>query len=134
MNPQILFDEENMKEGARLIKEINKEVAEMIGINQAARTTCTKPSGNASVLLETSSGIHGDHSKRYFRNMQINKESEIAKMFIEKHSYMQEESLWSSTGSDIVVSFPVVSSDNAKFKHELIGVDLLEYVKKAQQY
>jgi hypothetical protein len=38
---------------------ISKEVSEMIGINQAARTTCVKPSGNASVLLSTASGIHG---------------------------------------------------------------------------
>lgn len=132
MNPHILFDEEIMREGARLIKEINKEVAEMIGINQAARLTCVKPSGNASVLLETSSGIHGDHARRYFRNMQINKESEIAKMFMDKHEYMTEESLWSSLGTDIVVSFPVLSTDNAIFKYDLLDSKLLEYVKKAQ--
>ena len=28
-----------------VLKEVNKEVAELIGINAAARTTCVKPSG-----------------------------------------------------------------------------------------
>ena len=41
--------------------------------------------------------------------MQINKESEIAKLFSEKHSYMSEESLWSQNNTDIVVD---LSYDN----------------------
>jgi len=44
-NPDVLFNEANMRGGAELIKQVNKEVAELIGINQAARTTCVKPSG-----------------------------------------------------------------------------------------
>ena len=32
----------------------------MLGINPSARTTCSKPSGNASVILKTPSGISGE--------------------------------------------------------------------------
>lgn len=39
-NPEILFSKENMVRGAEIVKNTNKEVAAMIGINQAARTTC----------------------------------------------------------------------------------------------
>lgn len=35
----------NMKESAKVVKEENARVAELIGINKAARTTCTKPAG-----------------------------------------------------------------------------------------
>lgn len=52
-NPEILFDKINMVEGATLVKDINKQVAALIGINQAARTTCVKPSGNACTTLNT---------------------------------------------------------------------------------
>lgn len=50
-NPNILFNERIQRKGAKIIKEVNKEVAAIIGINTAARTTVIKPSGNASQLL-----------------------------------------------------------------------------------
>lgn len=43
-NPDILFDPEVMLEGAEVVKYWNKITADLIGINQAARTTCVKPS------------------------------------------------------------------------------------------
>jgi ribonucleoside-triphosphate reductase (thioredoxin) len=59
-NPQVLLDEAVLKEGAELVKTINKRVAKMIGINPAARTTCVKPAGNAcqdfSSVIKTSNG------------------------------------------------------------------------------
>src|SRR5699024_10800765 len=70
-NPDVLFDEKLLKEGAELVKKTNKKVAKLIGINQAARTTCVKPSGNASVFLGTASRIHGAHAPRYIRHVQI---------------------------------------------------------------
>ena len=57
-NPDVLLDADIQRQGAEIVKQVNKEVADLIGINQAARTTCVKPSGNASVLLQTASGIH----------------------------------------------------------------------------
>lgn len=132
-NPEILFDEETLKEGARLVKETNKKVAKLIGINPAARTTCAKPSGNASVLLQTASGIHGEHSKYYLRNVQMNKESEVAQLIKEKNPCMVEESVWSSNGTDYVISFPVVAPSQSVYRDELYGVNLLEKVKLAQQ-
>lgn len=131
-NPDVLFDPETQKEGARIVKETNKEVAELLGINQAARTTCVKPSGNASVILECASGIHGEHAPRYFRNMQVNKESDIAKLIREKFPKMIEESVWSRDKSDYVISFPVETNPGSNYKDELYGTKLLEYVKLTQ--
>lgn len=132
-SPDILFNEENMREAAETVKEVNKEVAELIGINQAARTTCAKPSGNASVILGTASGIHGEHSPRYFRNVQMNKQDEVTKILQETNPKMTEESVWSPNGSDLVVSFPIESDPDSIFKSQLMGIEQLEYVKKAQQ-
>ena len=44
-NPDVLFDEQNMIDAANVVKQVNREVAALIGINPAARTTCAKPSG-----------------------------------------------------------------------------------------
>lgn len=132
-NPEILLNPEIQRNGANLIKKINKEVADMIGIRQAARTTCVKPSGNASVLLSTASGIHGEHSPMYIRNVQVNKEDDIAKYFKEINPKMVEDSVWSTNGTDWVISFPIQPNTNSIFKDELNGVNLLKYVKLTQQ-
>lgn len=132
-NPHVLFDEEVMRKGARIVKETNKLVAGIIGINQAARTTCAKPSGNASVLLETKSGIHGGHSKRFVRHVQMNDESEVLQVFKALFPEMVERSVWSANGTDSVIAFPVISKDGSLYKADLMGVKQLEYVKRAQQ-
>lgn len=133
-NPDILFDAEILEEGANIVKAVNKEVAEIIGINPAARTTCVKPSGNASVLLQTASGIHAEHSPMYIRNIQMNKESEVTQAIIKTNPHMVEESVWSAGGTDVVVSFPIVPPETSIWKDDLIGRKHLELVAKAQKH
>jgi len=133
-NPGILFDPKVLEKGAKIVKEINKEIAEKLGINPAARTTCVKPLGNASVLLQTASGIHAEHSNMYIRNVQMNKESEITQAIQKANPYMVEESVWSQGGTDVVVSFPIIPHKESILKDELIGVTHLEKVKLAQKY
>lgn len=133
-NPDVLFDKENMIEGAELVKTVNRQVAGMIGINPSARCTCVKPSGNASVLLGTASGIHGEHSKRYFRNVQMNEQDEVLGLLVNTNPKMVEDSVWSANGTDKVVAFPMVSPEGSIYKDDLLGVKQLDYVKLAQQY
>ena len=133
-NPDILFNKKILEKGAKIVKEVNREVAEIIGINAAARTTCVKPSGNASVLLQTASGIHAEHSGMYIRNVQMNKESEITQAIIKSNPYMVEESVWSAGGTDVVVSFPILPQKGSIFKDDLLGITHLEKVKLVQQH
>ena len=133
-NPEILFDEQNMIHGAEEVKYWNKLTAKLLGINQAARTTCVKPSGNASVLLGTASGIHGEHSPLYFRNVQMNDQDDVLGLIQQFNPEMTEVSVWSNTGTDKVVSFPVESKAGSIYKNDLLGVKQLDYVKKAQQF
>lgn len=133
-NPEVLFNEQNMIDGAEEVKHWNRVVADMLGINYAARTTCAKPSGNASVILGTGSGIHGEHSKLYIRNVQMNEQDDVLALIRETNPSMVENSVWSSGGTDYVVSFPVVTKDGSIYKSQLLGVKQLDYVKKAQQF
>jgi len=132
-NPNVLLQEEIMKKGALLVRETNRKVAAMVGINAAARTTCVKPAGNASVLLKTSSGVHGEQSPFYIRNVQMNKDSEVSQLIKKLNPYMVEESLWSQNKTDYVVSFPVIAPRNSIWKKDLYGINLLEKVKLIQQ-
>jgi len=133
-NPDVLFDKQNMIDAATEVKRVNKIIAKLIGINPSARCTAVKPSGNASVILGTASGIHGEHSPRYFRNVQMNKQDEVTTLIETTNPKMVEPSVWSSNGTDVVVSFPVESKEGSIYKNNLLGVKQLEYVKLAQQY
>lgn len=133
-NPDVLFDKHVMINGAKTVKHWNVTVADLLGINVAARTTCVKPSGNASVLLGTASGIHGEHSELYFRNVQMNDQDDVLTLLQQENTDMVEDSVWSNTGTDKVVSFPVKSKEGSIYKSDLMGVKQLEYVKLAQQY
>ena len=132
--PEVLFNAKVLEKGAKIVKEVNREVAKIIGINPAARTTCVKPSGNASVLLQTASGIHAEHSPTYIRNVQMNKESEITQAIMKSNPYMVEESVWSASGTDVVVSFPIIPHKGSLMKDELLGVTHLEKIKLAQKH
>lgn len=131
-NPDILFDEDVQREGAKIVKTVNKEVAALIGINPAARTTCVKPSGNASVLLETASGIHAEHSPRYLRHIQLNKETEVGQLLAQTNPYMVEESVWSANGTDYCVAFPIITPEGSLYRESMYGTSLLEKVKTVQ--
>lgn len=132
-NPEVLLNEDILKEGAELVKSVNKEVAKMIGINPAARTTCVKPAGNASVILKTASGVHGEHSPIHIRNVQMNKEAEVVKLIRDINPYMVEESVWSQNKTDYVISFPIIAPQNSIWKKDLYGTELLEKVKFIQK-
>lgn len=134
MNNPKLFNAELLEEGAKVVKDTNRELSLLININQAARTTCVKPSGNASVVLGTASGIHPEHSEKYFRIMQLNKESNTAKWLEDNMSFLLEESVWSSTKSDYVVFVPVENPKQGLFKKDMKGIKHLELIKLVQQH
>lgn len=134
MNNPKLFNAELLEEGAQMVKDTNKEVAAVIGIKQAARTTCVKPSGNASVVLGTASGIHPEHSEKYFRIMQLNKESNTANWLVDNMGFLLEESVWSSTKSDYVVFVPVENPKVGLFKKDMKGIKHLKLIKLVQKH
>lgn len=133
MNNPKLFNEELLKWGARVVKEVNEEVSKLIGINVASRTSCVKPSGNSSVLLGTASGIHPEHSQTYFRLMQLNKESNVAKWLSENMPFLLEDSVWSSTNTDYVIFVPVENVKEGLFKSDMMGIKHLDKIKLVQE-
>ena len=130
-NPS-LFNAEILEKGAKIVVETNKEVAKLIGINAAARTTCVKPSGNASVILGTPSGIHPEHSEKYFRVMQINKENEVAKWLVKNYPEMLEESSWSESKTDYVVFVPCENKGSI-YKDDLKDIDHIKMIELVQK-
>lgn len=132
-SPDILFDPEIQRRGAEIIKETNRKIAEIIGINQSARTTCVKPAGSTSCILGTASGIHPHHAKRYFRRVQANK-LEFPLQEFEKHNPLAvETSVWSNNNTDKVITFICEVPSGSIIKNQISAITLLERVKLTQQ-
>lgn len=133
MNNPKLFNAELLRKGVDVVRNTNKILSEIIGINQAARLTCVKPSGNASVVLGTASGIHPEHSENYFRVMQLNKESDTAKWLEENMNFLLEESVWSAGTTDFVVFVPIINPKQGLYKKDMKGIKHLELIKLVQE-
>tara|TARA_R100001163_G_C5068386_1_gene208588 strand:- start:9608 stop:11809 length:2202 start_codon:yes stop_codon:yes gene_type:complete len=130
---EICLSPEVQKAGAKVVKDENKRITKIIGVNQAARTTCIKPEGTSSCVLGTSSGIHPHHAKRYIRRVQANKMEPIYNYFREINPRACEESVWSNNDSDDVVAFCIEVPAGAKTKNQVGAIDLLSHVKSTQQ-
>ena len=127
-NPHILLNPDILQAGAQIVNATNEKVAKIIGINPAARTTTVKPSGNASVLLQTSSGIHNAHSRKYFRVVQMNKNTEIAKVLADINPIMLENSVWNSNNTDYAVYIPIREDDSVITKDQMTSMDFMKAV------
>lgn len=127
-NPHILLNSDILQAGAQIVNATNEKIAKIIGINPAARTTTVKPSGNASVLLQTSSGIHNAHSRKYFRVVQMNKNTEIAKVLADINPIMLENSVWNSNNTDYAVYIPIREDDSVITKDQMTSMDFMKAV------
>jgi len=128
--PEISFNPKIQRQGARMVKAVNEKIANMIGINPAARLTCVKPSGSSSCILGTASGIHPHHSSRYIRRVQANKIEDPVQHFINQNPVAVTQSVWNDT--DYIISFVCEIAPGAKAKNHLSAIEMLENVKLTQ--
>ena len=132
-NPDVLFNPNFQKKAAKIAVETNKEWAKKLGIKPAHRVTCIKPEGTNSIVLESASGIHPHHARKYFRRIQINKDDNVYKFFKMFNEHACEESVWSANKTDDVITFPIVVSDKAKIKSDLTAIEHLKLIKLTQE-
>jgi ribonucleoside-triphosphate reductase len=118
----------DLSEATKKVIEKNKEIAELIGINQAARTTTVKPSGTSSLILATASGIHARHNDYYIRRIRVGKDEAIYKYLKQNHPELVEDEYF-RPDTIAVISVPQKSPDNAKLRTES-ALETLERVKK----
>jgi ribonucleoside-diphosphate reductase alpha chain len=121
----------NMKAAAKVVKEENKRVADIIGINPAARTTTVKPAGTTSLTLGTSSGIHAWHNDYYVRRVRVGKNESIYSYLKDNHSELVEDEYFRPHDT-AVIGIPQKAPEGSILRNES-PIQLLERVNRVQQ-
>ncbi len=118
----------NMKEAAKVACDENEKIANIIGINKAARVTTVKPSGTTSLVLGTSSGIHAWHSDYYLRRIRLGKNEALYTYLSIYHPELLEDDFFKPIIQSIV-SIPQQSPKGAITRKDESAIDLLERIK-----
>ena len=121
----------NMKEAAKLVKEENARVAELIGVNKSARTTTVKPAGTTSLTLGTSSGIHAWHNDYYIRRVRVGKNEAIYQYLAMYHPELVEDEFFRPHDT-AVISVPQKAPEGDILR-TVSPFQLLDRVKKITQ-
>jgi len=121
------LDNLDVTEAAKVVKKENKRVADLIGINSAARCTTVKPAGTTSLALGTSSGIHAWHNDFYIRRLRVGKNEAIYGYLLRNHPELVEDEYFRPHDT-AVISIPQKAPDGATMRTES-AFQLLERVK-----
>jgi len=117
----------DMKQAAKVASEENARIADILGINKAARVTTVKPSGTTSLVLGTSSGIHAWHDDYYIRRIRLGKNEALYNYLSIYHPEMLEDDFFKPEQQSIV-SVPQKAPEGAITRKES-AMDMLERIK-----
>jgi ribonucleoside-triphosphate reductase len=119
---------ENLK---KIAIDVNKEYADILGINQSTAISCTKPSGTVSQLVDSASGLHTRHSEYYIRSVRADNKDPLTQFL--KESGIPYEPEVNKPEQTTVFYFPIKSPDGAMTRDSLTAIEQLEYWKKVQE-
>ena len=116
------------------VKRVSRKAAEALGVNIPAATTCVKPSGTVSQLVDSASGVHPRYSKYYIRRFRISTTDPLFKMLKKQGtSCIPENGQDPKTATTWVLSFPVKSPENCVVRNHLSALEQLEHYKNLQE-
>lgn len=122
------LDNFDLTEAANAVIEENRRVADALGINHAARTTCVKPAGTTSCILGTSSGIHAWHNDYFIRRIRVGKNEAMYEYLSENHPDLVEDDYF-KPHIQAVISLPIRAPRGAILRSETV-MDFLARVKR----
>jgi len=116
------------------IVKANREYAAKFGVNQSTCTTCVKPSGTVSQLVDCSSGMHARHSQYYVRRVRISATDSLFKMLKDQGiPFYPEVGETMESAATFVLEFPVKAPEGKIFRDNLTAMDQLKHWKMVKE-
>ena len=104
--------------------QTNQEWAERLGIEASAATTCVKPSGTVSQLVDSASGLHARHSPYYLRTIRADNKDPVTGSLKAAGVYWEADVM--APDSTTVFYFPRKSPEGSVYREELDAIKSLE--------
>ena len=115
------------------VLRISRKAANILGINVPVATTCVKPSGTVSQLVDSASGVHPRYSQYYIRRYRIAARDPLFMMMkdagIKAHP---ENGQTEEDATTWVLEFPVKSPDGCMTRKDVSALDQLSHYKNLQ--
>jgi ribonucleoside-diphosphate reductase alpha chain len=112
-----------LEEIRNYVIEVNKELAEELGIPQSTATTAVKPSGTVSQRVDSASGLHTRHAKFYKRRVRADNKDPLTAFMIA--SGIPNEPDVTKPGSTTIFTFPKKAPAGALTRKDLTAIQHL---------
>lgn len=126
-----LVTKENLNVVRDLVVATNAEWAERLGIPQSTATTCVKPSGTVSQLVNSGSGLHSRHSPYYLRTVRADNKDPLTQFLKDAGVYSEPDI--TKPENTTVFYFPMKSPEGSKMRDDDTAVGSLELWKTLQE-
>lgn len=129
-NLGVLGDPDRLSKLRDIIIETNVEWADRLGVARSTATTCVKPSGTVSQLVNSASGLHSRHSKFYIRAVRADNKDPLTIFLKDQGVYWEPDVMAKESTS--VFYFPIKSPDGAVTRKDQTAIEVLELWKRFQ--
>ena len=131
-NPSVLSSDALSALKSRVLR-ISRKASSILGTKMPAATTCVKPSGTVSQLVDSASGVHPRYSQYYIRRYRISANDPLFTMMKEVGVPCNPENGQNEKNANTwVLEFPVKSPDGCITRKDVTALDQLKHYKNLQ--
>ena len=127
-----ILSDENMEILRKVVIETNQQWAVLLEINPSTATTCVKPSGTVSQLVDSASGLHARHSDYYIRTIRADNKDPLTEFLKSSDVYNEPDIM--SPHTTTVFYFPIKAPNNAVTRGKQSAIEALELWKRLQEH
>lgn len=130
-NVDLVGNEHALEEVRRVVVSTNKKWAEVFGIPESAATTCVKPSGTVSQLVNSSSGMHTRFAAYYIRTVRADNKDPLTEFLKDAGVYNEPDVM---NHANTVFFFPIKSPEESVTRNDMTAIQTLEMWRKLQNH
>jgi ribonucleoside-triphosphate reductase len=123
LNGTVAGLESRLEELKAVAVETNRVFAEKFGIPQSTAITCVKPSGTASQLVDSASGIHARFAQNYIRRVRCDAKDPLVAMMTDAGFPNEPDSY---NPHEVVFSFPIEAPKCAVLDGQRTAIEQME--------
>jgi hypothetical protein len=128
-NPTLMNSEALKALKSRVIR-ISRKASKLLKVNMPTATTCIKPSGTVSQLVDSSSGVHPRFSQYYIRRYRIAARDPLFRMMRDMGVPCHPEvGQTKKNASTWVVEFPIKAPEECITRKDVTALEQLHHYK-----